>query len=46
MAHRIQVDATNVMRMSNHEGLINPGMKGILLELAHPSRDLDGTGGE
>ena len=31
------------MRTSNHEGLINPGSKGIPLELAHPGRDLDGT---
>ena len=28
---------------SNHEGLIDPGMKGIPLELAHPSHDLDDT---
>ena len=34
------------MRMSNNEGPIDPGVKGIPLELAHPSRDLDGTGHE
>ena len=34
------------MRMSNHEGLIDPGTKGSPQELAHPSYDLDGTGRE
>ena len=34
------------MRTTNHEGLIDPGMKGIPLELMHLSRDLDGTGRE
>ena len=34
------------MRMSNHEGLINPNAKGIPLELAHLSCDLDGMGRE
>ena len=34
------------MRMSNREGLINPGAKGIRLELAHPSHDLDGMSRE
>ena len=34
------------MRMSNHKGLIDPGAKGIPLELAHPSRDLNGTSRE
>ena len=34
------------MRTSNHEGLIDPGTKGIPLKLAHPSHDLDGTGRE
>jgi len=29
--------------MSNREGLIDPGAKGIRLELAHPRCDLDGT---
>ena len=29
------------MRMSNHEGLIDLGMKGTPLELVHPSHDLD-----
>jgi len=32
--------------MSNHEGLIDPSTKGIPIELAHPSRDLDGAGHE
>jgi len=31
------------MRTSNHEGLIDPGAKGIPLELEHPSHDLDST---
>ena len=30
--------------MINHEALINPGMKGIPLKLAHPRRDLNGMG--
>ena len=34
------------MRTSNREGLIDPDAKGIPLELAHPSHDLDGTGHE
>ena len=34
------------MRMSNHEGLIDPGVKGIPLELAHLSRDPNGTSRE
>ena len=34
------------MRTSNHERLIDPGAKGIPLELAHLSRDLDGTSHE
>ena len=46
MAHCLQIDAIPIMRMSNHEGLIGPGAKGIPLELAHPSRDLDGMGHE
>ena len=29
--------------MSNREGLIDPSAKGIPLELAYPSQDLDGT---
>ena len=34
------------MRMSNHKGLIDPDVKGIPLELAHPSLDLDGMSHE
>ena len=34
------------MRTSNHEGLINPGVKGIPLKLAHSSHDLNGMGHE
>ena len=34
------------MRTSNHEGLIDPGVKGIPLELAHLSRDPNGTSRE
>ena len=44
MAHRLQIDVVPIVRMSNHEGLIDPGMKDIPLELAHPRRDLDGMG--
>ena len=32
--------------MSNCKGLIDPSVKGISLELAHLSHDLDGTGRE
>ena len=45
-AHRLQVDAVPIMRMSNHEGLMDAGMKGIPLELAHPCYDLDDMGHE
>ena len=34
------------MRTSSHKGLIDPGTKGIPLELAHPSHDLNSTGRE
>jgi len=34
------------MSMSNREGLIDPGAKGIPLELAHLGRDLNGTSRE
>ena len=34
------------MRTSNCEGLVDPGVKRIPLELAHPSCDLNGTGRE
>ena len=43
MAHCLQIDGVPIIRTSNREGLIDPGAKGIALELAHPSRDLDGT---
>ena len=46
MAHRLQIDDVPIMRMSNHEGLIDLGAKGIPLELAHPRCDLDGMGRE
>ena len=46
MAHRLQIDVVPIMRMSNREGLIDPGVKGIHLELAHLSHDLDGTSRE
>ena len=46
VACRLQIDVVPIMRMSNQEGLIDPGAKGIPLELAHPSHDLDGTGRE
>jgi len=36
MAHRLQIDVVPIVRMSNHEGLINLDTKGIPLELAHP----------
>ena len=42
MAHHLQIDVVPIMRTSNREGLINPRAKGIPLELAHLSRDLDG----
>ena len=45
-AHHLLVDDVPVMRMSNREGLVDPGMKGVPLELAHPRRDLDGMGRE
>ena len=46
VAHRLQIDAVPIMRTSNREGLIDLGAKGIPLELAYPSRDLDGMGHE
>ena len=46
MAHYLQVDAVLVMRMSNHEELINPGAKGIPLDLVKLGHDLDSTGHE
>ena len=46
MAHRLQIDVVPIMRMSNHEGLIDPSKKGIPLKLAHLSHDLDGTSRE
>ena len=46
MAHRLQINAVPIVRTSNHEGLIDPGAKGIPLKLAHLRRDLDGTGHE
>ena len=42
VVHRLQIDVVPIMRTSNREGLINPRAKGIPLELAHLSRDLDG----
>ena len=41
VAHRLQIDAVPIMRMSNREGLIDLSTKGSPLELAHPSHDLD-----
>ena len=46
VAHRLQIDVVAIMRTSNHEELIDPSVKSIPLELAYPSRDLDGTGHE
>ena len=46
VAHRLQIDAVPIMRMSNHEGLIDPSAKGIPLKLAHSGHDLDGTSHE
>ena len=46
MANRLQVDVVPIMRTSNRKGLIHPSAKGIPLELAHLSRDLDGTSHE
>ena len=46
MAHRLQIDDVPIMRMSNREGLIDPGAKGIPLELAHSGHDLDGLSHE
>ena len=43
---RLQVDAVPIMRTSNHEGLIHPSAKGIPLELAHLSCDLNSMGHE
>ena len=43
VAHRLQINVVPIMRMSNREGLIDPGAEGIPLKLAHPSHDLDGT---
>ena len=43
MAHRLQIDVVPIIRMSNHEGLIDPDAEGTPLELAHLSHDLDGT---
>ena len=34
------------MRTSNHKGLVDPDVKRIPLELAHPSYDLDGMSRE
>ena len=46
MAHRLQIDAFPIVRTSNREGLIDPSVKGVPLELAHPRHELDGTGHE
>ena len=46
LTHRLQIDDVPIMRMSNHKGLIDPDVKGIPLELAHPSRDLNSMGHE
>ena len=33
MAHHLQIDAVPIMRTSNHDGLIDPSVKGILKAL-------------
>ena len=46
VAHRLSIDVVPIMRTSNREGLIDPGVKGIPLELEHPGHDLDGMSHE
>ena len=43
-AHYLQVDFLIIMRVGNSKGLGDPGVKGILLKLAHPRHDTHGTG--
>jgi hypothetical protein len=46
VAHRLEVNVVPIMRMSNREGLIHPGTKGISLKLADPRYDLNDMGHE
>ena len=46
MAHHLQVDLPIIMGTGNNEGLGDPGMKGVLLKLAHPRRDTCGANRE
>ena len=39
MAYYLQVDLPIILRAGNSEGLGDPGVKGILLKLAHPRCD-------
>ena len=46
MAHHLQIDVVPIVRMSNREGLIDLGAKGVPLELAYLRHDLDIMGRE
>ena len=43
-AHCLQVDFLIIMRAGNSKGLGDPGVKGVLLKLAHPCHNTHGTG--
>ena len=43
-AHFLQVNFLIIMRAGNSKGLGDPGMKGILLKLAHPRHNIYGMG--
>ena len=45
-AHCLQVNGLRIMRAGNNKGLGDPNVKGVLLKLAHPRRDIYGTGRE
>ena len=46
LARYLQVDLPIIMGMGDSEGLDDPGVKGILLELAHPRHDTRGMSRE
>ena len=43
-AHYLQVNFLIIMRAGNSKGLGDPNVKGVLLKLAHPRRDIYSMG--